>query len=165
MRLLYITNGINGAGGLERVLSIKASLLADELGYEVHIISLNNQDKNTFFSFSSKINFHSINSTGNTITYFKNYIVGLRKSIKKINPDIISVCDDGLKGLFLPYFISQKTPIIYERHASKNIFLKSDNQTFKNRVFSKIMNFGAKKFDAFILLSESNRNEWDLKKT
>ncbi len=33
MKLLYITNGINGSGGLERVLSIKASYLADELGY------------------------------------------------------------------------------------------------------------------------------------
>lgn len=37
MKLLYITNGINGSGGLERVLSIKASYLADNLDYEVAI--------------------------------------------------------------------------------------------------------------------------------
>ena len=33
MKLLYITNGITGAGGLERVLAVKASLLAEEMDY------------------------------------------------------------------------------------------------------------------------------------
>ena len=39
MTLLYITNGINGPGGLERVLSIKASLLAEEYGYVTMSVS------------------------------------------------------------------------------------------------------------------------------
>jgi len=56
MKLLYITNGINGAGGLERVLSIKASYLADHFGYEVTILVLNDQDKDCFYKFSDKIN-------------------------------------------------------------------------------------------------------------
>tara|TARA_B110000211_G_C14039275_1_gene536022 strand:+ start:1430 stop:1558 length:129 start_codon:yes stop_codon:yes gene_type:complete len=37
MKLLYITNGIKGSGGLERVLAIKASYLDDK----VHILTLN----------------------------------------------------------------------------------------------------------------------------
>ena len=50
MKLLYITNGINGSGGLERVLSIKTSYLADKLNYDVHILTLNDGDKNIFFT-------------------------------------------------------------------------------------------------------------------
>ena len=48
MKLLYITNGLNGSGGLERVLSIKASYLAEKAGYEVHILVLNNNDDSFF---------------------------------------------------------------------------------------------------------------------
>jgi hypothetical protein len=53
MKLLYITNGINGAGGLERVLAVKASYLSDQLGYEVHILSLNEPQPKPFYAFSS----------------------------------------------------------------------------------------------------------------
>ena len=41
IKLLYITNGVSGPGGLERVLSIKASYLAENLDYEIHILTLN----------------------------------------------------------------------------------------------------------------------------
>jgi hypothetical protein len=41
MRLLYITNSVYGSGGLERVLAVKASYLADKFNYELHILTLN----------------------------------------------------------------------------------------------------------------------------
>lgn len=65
MRLLYITNGINGAGGLERVLSIKASYLAENFGYKVHIITLNQSDAPLFYNFSNKIKHHDVCVDGN----------------------------------------------------------------------------------------------------
>lgn len=39
MRIVYISNGITGIGGLERVLSVKASFFSEVLGYEVFIIT------------------------------------------------------------------------------------------------------------------------------
>ena len=69
MKLLYITNGVAGSGGLERVLSIKASYLAENLGYQVHIITLNEENLSHFFEFSSKINYHNIVVNGNAFTY------------------------------------------------------------------------------------------------
>ena len=65
MKLLYITNGINGSGGLERVLSIKASHLADYYNYKVTILSLNDNHVNTFYNFSDKIKMLSIFVIGN----------------------------------------------------------------------------------------------------
>lgn len=165
MKLLYITNGINGSGGLERVLSIKASALADDFGYEVHILTLNNQNQNTFFKFSDAIFLHDIKVGGNPIHYCKSYISGIKKMVQTIQPDCISVCDDGLKAFFLPKIIGNKIPVIYERHVSKSIEVGS-NPGFKKRIITKtkffLMNHLAKNFAKFIVLTNDNLNEWPL---
>jgi hypothetical protein len=54
IKLIFITAGINGSGGLERVLSIKASYLADHYDYEVNILSLNDNQLNPFIPFQIK---------------------------------------------------------------------------------------------------------------
>jgi hypothetical protein len=41
---------LKSAAGLERVLAIKASYLADKLNYEVHILVLNHNDAAVFMS-------------------------------------------------------------------------------------------------------------------
>ena len=78
MRLIYIVNRIDGPGGLERVLSIKASILADSYDYEIHIITLNQDNNDLFYKFSDKIIYHDITDNSqyfileirkNTISY------------------------------------------------------------------------------------------------
>jgi glycosyltransferase involved in cell wall biosynthesis len=166
MKLLYITNGIKGAAGLERVLAIKASYLADVLGYEVHILVLNHNNAPLFYEFSSKIILHDITVFGNPFQYLKKYILGIKNVVNKIQPDIISVCDDGLKGFFLPKLVSKKIPIIYERHVSKVIEIGVNSSFFKKAMVSikfLIMNYLAKSFDKFIVLTDDNISEWNLK--
>jgi glycosyltransferase involved in cell wall biosynthesis len=162
LKLLYITNGITGSGGLERVLSVKASLLALNFCYEIHIISLNQIDKKPFFEFSDKINFHSIEVSGNPIQYFFKYKNGIQNIVNKINPDVISVCDDALKGFFLPKIIKTKAKWIHESHASillnnlgKGISFNKKSQHFLKQILGK-------NFNKIILLTESNRSEWNL---
>ncbi len=163
MKLLYITNAIKGAAGLERVLSIKASYLADKLNYEVHILVLNHNNDSIFYNFSTKIILHDISVTGNPIHYLKTYIKGIQNTIYKVKPDVISVCDDGLKAFFLPQIINKKIPIVYERHVSKIIELGLNPSVFK-QITSKVkfiaMNYLAKSFDKFIVLTNDNLNEW-----
>ncbi|MFZ4106186.1 glycosyltransferase family 4 protein [Flavobacterium sp.] len=166
MKLLYITNGIKGAAGLERVLSIKASYLVDVLGYEVHILMLNNNNAKLFYEFSSKIILHDVIVNGNPFQYIRKYIYGIKATVKKINPDVISVCDDGLKGFFIPKLISNRIPIIYERHVSKVIELGIKPSFIKKvKLFFKflIMNYLAKSFDKFILLTKDTISEWNIK--
>ncbi len=166
MKLLYITNGIKGAAGLERVLAIKASYLADVLGYEVHILVLNHNNATLFYEFSSKIILHDISVFGNPFQYLKKYILGIKNVVNKVKPNIISVCDDGLKGFFLPKLVSKKTPIIYERHVSKVIEIGVNSSFFKKAMVSikfLIMNYLAKSFDKFIVLTDDNISEWNLK--
>ena len=163
MNLLYITNGINGAGGLERVLAVKASYLADELGYEVHILSLNEPQPQPFYGFSSKLQFHSCEVKGNPFEYIFSYIKSIKRIVDIIKPDIISVCDDGLKGFFTPMILGKNKPIIYERHVSKAIEMHEHFSWIKKgSIFLKwnLMSFLAKKFDAFVVLTNGNIQEW-----
>ena len=157
MKLLYITNGINGAGGLERVLSIKASYLVDQYQYDVTILSLNNSHKDTFYTFSDKIKMVSIAVGGNPFQYITAYKNGIQELVNEINPDVISVCDDGLKGFFIPKIIGRNIPIVYERHASIEL---NTNQSIKGIVMKRIMQKLTADFSVFVVLTNSNLAEW-----
>lgn len=167
VKLLYITNGITGSGGLERVLSVKASLLAEPYGYEVHILALNEPERQQpFFKFSDKIIRHNLKLGGNPLNYMLSYRNGIKIMVSQIQPDVISVCDDGLKGFFIPKILGKKIPVVYERHVSKLISL-ADRQGLGKKAAElqfTLMNRLAKGFDAFVVLTEGNKNEWkDLK--
>lgn len=162
-KLLYITNGITGSGGLERVLSIKASILADDFAYQSHILTLNEMDKKLFYSFSKNVHLHSISVSGNPLQYFSQYKKGIQKIVDQIQPDIILVCDDGLKGFFLPKLIRTKAKWIYERHVSKLIEAKS-GQGFVKSILTKgkwfLMDKLGSSFSKFIVLTDGNKKEW-----
>ena len=156
MKLLYITNGISGIGGLERVLSIKASYFADTLKYEVHIMALNDCFDKMFYQFSDKIHFHNVEAKGGAFSYLKSYIQGINKVVKSVQPDVISVCDDGLKGLYVPLWLKKgKAALIYERHASMRLN-GSKLQTF-------LMQMGGFLYDKVVVLTNYNLTEWKSK--
>lgn len=164
MRLLYITNGIHGAGGLERVLAIKSNYLIQKMNYEIAIVTLNSPTKDFFYSFNSNIQFYNVNVNGGVLSYYKLYKTGVKNIIKKFNPDIISVCDDGLKGLLFPFLIKVKKPLVYERHASLQFNFIKENISFSQRVKTNLlrilMRFGAKGFDEFVVLTSGNISDW-----
>lgn len=152
-KIVYIVNGISGIGGLERVLSIKASYFADALNYEVHIVTLNDDASSLFYHFSDKITFHNV-QTKRGCLYIPSYIAGINKVITQIEPDVISVCDDGLKGLFVPLWIKKKkASIIYERHASMTLNA--------GRLAQKLMQFGGRLYDKVVVLTQYNVSEWN----
>lgn len=163
-KILYITNGISSPGGLERVLSIKASYFADIFKYNVNILTLNQSGEQTFYSFSENIKYHNIDVDIDSVKYFFQYCKGLRKKVKEIKPDIIIVCDDGIKGFLVPYIIGRPCPLIYEKHSSKKILKNQDKPKFiqkvKLSVLDKIMNITGNKYDEFVVLTNDNLSEW-----
>ena len=124
-KLLYITNQICGPGGLERVLSIKTKYLIDTFGYEIHVITLNQGGKELFYEFHENIKIHDITlNNRNPIIYLKEYRNSIKAILKTVEPNILLVCDDGLKGLIAPVIIGKPCPMVYERHVSKNATLQ-----------------------------------------
>ncbi|PHR69108.1 MAG: hypothetical protein COA67_11190 [Lutibacter sp.] len=165
MKILYITNKIVGSGGLERVLAVKSDCLINTFKYDVYILTLNQNQKENFYDFNSKIKHHNIEVSGNPLKYFIEYRKGVKNKIAEIKPDIISVCDDGLKGLLFPILFDNRIPVIYERHASINLNFKGKEQvSFLKKTGSyfqhKLMIFGAKRFDTFVVLTEGNNEDW-----
>ena len=54
---MYCVNSTFNSGGMERILMYKANYLADVLGYEVCIVTTDQQNKSNFFKFSDIIKF------------------------------------------------------------------------------------------------------------
>lgn len=147
------------------MLSIKASFLAEQYGHDITILTLNNNYLNPFFKFSSKLNMRSITVGGNPVDYILAYKNGLQKVVDEIRPDIISVCDDGLKGFFIPQFLKTDAKIIYERHVSKLIDARKNQSFLKKRLLTakwKLMDRLASSFSKFVVLTDGNRREWQM---
>lgn len=156
MKILYITNSINASGGLERVLALKGNYLALKSEHTVHIVTMNNGHENPFYKFNKHIKFYDI-KVKNTVTYILDYKRKIQRLLKTIKPDVISVCDDGIKGLCFPLLIKTNCPVIYERHAALKLTIGSG----KNALLKKlIIQKSIKKFNAFVVLTEGNKKDW-----
>src|SRR5574344_1507309 len=55
MNIVYCTPSLYIAGGVERVLTLKANYLADIAGYDITIILTDGKDKKPYYSISPKI--------------------------------------------------------------------------------------------------------------
>ncbi|KAF2335140.1 glycosyltransferase family 4 protein [Flavobacterium daemonense] len=166
MKLLYIVPKIKNAGGVARVLSIKTNYFVENFGYEIHILSQNENGKPPFYSFNSKIHFHDISLEGNAVVFLKSYQSQVKQKIKEIQPDVILVADNGLKAFVFPFLIKTKIPIVFESHGSKFIEEKPFGNDFLSKTFTKVKyrfkDFAIEKFTKIVVLSEENRKEWNV---
>ena len=169
MKLLYIVPNINSEGGVARVLSIKTNYLVEKLGYEVHILTQNEGSYPLFYSFNSNIVFHDLPLKGNFFQFFNSFSKGLKSKIKAIQPDIIVVCDNGLKAYSIPFILKNKIPLVLEMHSSKFI---EERESAKN-IFKKVSancihalkNTGIKKYDRFVVVTNESIAEWNINNT
>lgn len=154
MRLVYITNGVGGSGGLERVLSTKTDWFVNLLKYDIFIITLNEGDNNKFFDFNGNIKFYNIDCIfSNKLSNYLYYIKEVNRLVGEIQPDVVLVCDDGVKGLFIPIWLKSNAKIIYERHA----VLHFNNVS---RFIRWVMVKTTQLYDAFVVLTPACKQDW-----
>ena len=55
LKIVYITPAIYSAGGVERVIALKATYFAEQYGYDVTIIVTEGKGRDSFFSLSDKV--------------------------------------------------------------------------------------------------------------
>lgn len=155
MKLLYIVNGIRGSGGLERVVLHKASYLSNTYGYAVRILVLNESPGDPFYPVSPAVEIRHFHASGSAVAYLRAYRNGLRQAVAQFQPDVVCVCDDGLKGLLVPLLLPRSRPaLVYERHASLEL-MRSPWQKFVMRPLARL-------YDAFVLLTPGNVKEWGM---
>ncbi|MFV5696105.1 glycosyltransferase family 4 protein [Flavobacterium sp. LB3P122] len=164
MKLLYIVPEINNEGGVARVLSMKTNYLIEKFGYQIHILTQNEGSFSLFYIFNKKIVFHDILLNGSGFQFINSYRKALKRTIKAIDPDVILVCDNGLKAYTIPFILKTKIPIIFESHGSKFIEEKRQNKYLSSTKIKLLFkDFSANRFTKFIALSNESLIEWDVK--
>ena len=163
MKILYIVPKINNEGGVARVLSVKANYLIKKLGYEVHILTQNKGNFPLFYSFSKKIFFHDMILKGSYFQFINEYRKALKNKIKAISPDVILICDNGMKAYMIPFILKTKIPIIFESHGSIYIEEKQKHKfQFSTKLKLLFKDYSANKFTKFIALSNESLKEWNI---
>ena len=166
--LLYITPRLDGSGGLPKMFSVKTKYLVEQLGYQITILTTNARSNSYFFDFS-KATIRNQHIPGKGLFYFYNYLKIVKQQIKKQNPDIIVIVDNGLKGLLLPYFLkNKKNTLIFEQHGHRYYADFEENSSFLKKIKQKILNsfvdISIAKVDQLVVLTPESKLEWKTKK-
>lgn len=167
MKLLYLVPSVNQAGGVARVLANKTNYFIQNFGYEVHIMTQNKGQEHPFFEFNTQIVWHDIERKGHFLRAIYTYKKQLQKIISQVHPDCIIVADNGLKGYLVPSLIGNRIPIVFESHGSKYVNERPFTFSFLSKVWFRIgtciKEWGAKTFDAFVVLNKESAQEWNSK--
>ncbi|MFA7444464.1 MAG: glycosyltransferase family 4 protein [Flavobacteriaceae bacterium] len=161
MKILHITTRIDGSGGLQKTISVRLNFLA-RMGYEVHLITTNSENQPIYFTLDKSIKHIDIQNVSSFFRYRK-LIKNLHKTI---NPDIVIVSDNGLKGFLVPYFLPKKTKTIFELHATKSLIVQESNRWLRFFGITEfLINVSIRKFDVFACLSLKETELWNTKNT
>ena len=165
------------AGGVERVLTLKANYFADNYGYDVTIITTDGEDKKCFFPLSEKVKVINLGIHFEEMlnrTFLIRLCIYLPKErqfkklltteLKRIKPDItISALRREINFLTDIHDGSKKIGEIHINRAHYRNFTPNRTNPFK-ALFAKYWMHGLvsklKKLDRFVVLTEYDRQAW-----
>ncbi len=177
LKLVYLTPALYMAGGVERVLTLKANYFAEHFGYDVTIVLTEGKGKPLFYPLSDKIKIINLDIYFEelwTCSFVKKIIVYLKKQrqykrklsaiLMDIRPDItisllrreINFINDIPDG-------SRKIGEIHINRANYRNF-KSDNENCLKRLFAKYWSHSLlghlRKLDSLVVLTDKDREAW-----
>lgn len=156
-KLLYIATNLNASGGVSRVLSVKLNYLAEQYGYKIHIINTTGNSNSFFYHFDERIQIHSLNQNEFKLFDILEYKNKIQELIQKINPHIIINCDNGLKGVLLPFLLRSKVPLIYENHYGINPKAETLIGKLKIKLFLLLFSLSTYRYKWIIVLQNVRR--------
>lgn len=176
-KIVYCTPSLYMAGGVERVLTLKASYFAENYGYDVTIITTDGNDKPVFFPLSNKVNvinldinfeelWHRCFATRIYLYLIKQrlYKQALSRELNRIKPDItistlrreINFINDIQDG-------SKKIGEIHINRAHYRNFTPNRTNPLK-ALFANCWKVGlvdkVNKLNRFVVLTEYDRQAW-----
>lgn len=176
-RIVYCVPALYGAGGIERVLTVKANYLAEVLKYDITIILTEGDGTMPFFPLSTSVKIVNLNidfeELSNRVFFMKvfgyirkqiKYKHLLRNELVRISPDItISVLRREINFL---HKIKDGSKKIGELHVNRAHYRSFDNgkSSILKNVFSyywkKKLVKDLKKLDRLVVLTEIEKNNW-----
>lgn len=177
LKIVYCTPALYMAGGVERVLTLKANYFAEHFGYDITIILTEGKDKPLFYPLSKRIKIVNLDVNFEelwTCSFVKKVFVYLSKQrifkkrltaeLMRIRPDItvsllrreINFINDIKDG-------SKKIGELHVNRANYRNFEEGDANFIKN-LFAKFWMCSLvshlKRLDKFIVLTEEDKASW-----
>ncbi len=177
LKIVYCTPALYMAGGVERVLTLKANYFAEHFGYDITIILTEGKDKPLFYPLSDRIKIVNLNVNFEelwTCSFVKKVSVYLSKQrifkkrltaeLMRIRPDItvsllrreINFINDIKDG-------GKKIGELHVNRANYRNFEEGDANFIKN-LFAKFWMCSLvshlKRLDKFIVLTEEDKASW-----
>ena len=154
MKIFYLANTIYNSAGLERVLILKANLLATKYGYEVVIVTNHQKGRPTFFPLDPRVRHIDLGVNIHMPWNMGRYMRALKDLIKKEKPDIVNSLVfrefthlHKLRGL---------CPVIMaELHFAHDSYLVKGKR-IRLRRYEK----AAAGLDCFVVLTQEDKQTW-----
>ena len=177
-KIVYCTPSLYMAGGVERVLTLKANYFADVYGYDITIVTTDGDDKENYFPLSSKVKVVNLCIHFDEMwhhSFLKRLSLYLPKEwlfkkklseeLNRIKPDItISLLRREINFLTEIQDGSKKIGEIHINRAHYRNFTPNRTNPFK-AIFAKYWMYGLvkkiKKLDRFVVLTEYDRQAWE----
>lgn len=176
-KIVYCTPALYMAGGVERVLTLKANYFANHFGYEITIILTEGKDKPFFYPLSDNIKVINLDINFEelwTCSFLKKIIVYLKKQrcykkkltseLMRLRPDItISLLRREINFITNIQDGSKKIGELHVNRANYRNFEKSESNIVKT-IFAKFwMNSLVRqlnKLDKFVTLTKEDKFQW-----
>lgn len=160
MILAYCIHSLHSSGGMERVLSMKASYLADLPLYEVHIITACLKGRKPFFPLSDKVILHDLGVSDHCAG--KKYKKRLEDYLKQIKADIcVSLCGGEVHIL---KDLKDGSHKVAEFHFSHDKYYLKYGRTALGRWYAGLrtrkLERSISKLDAMVVLTEEDSIAW-----
>ena len=177
LKLVYLTPALYMAGGVERVLTLKANYFAEHFGYDVTIVLTEGKGKPLFYPLSDKIKIINLDINFEelwTCSFVKKIIVYLKKQRQykqKLSAILMDIRADITISLLRREinFIndipdgSRKIGELHVNRANYRNFEANESNFVKN-LFAKFwmqsLVAKLKKLDQFVVLTEEDRLAW-----
>ena len=177
LKLVYVTPALYMAGGVERVLTLKANYFAEHFGYDITIILTERRDKPLFYPLSDKIKVINLDINFEELWYcsfIKKVLVYLKKQrqykklltaeLMRIRPDItISLLRREINFINEIHDGSKKIGELHVNRANYRNFKTEEANWLKNlfaRFWSRDLVSHLKKLDKLVVLTEKDREAW-----
>ena len=176
-KIVYCTPALYMAGGVERVLTIKANYFADVLGYDVTIILTEGKGCPLFYPLSEKVDIINLNVGFEELwncSFIKKAILYIGKQylfrkkltaeLMRIRPDItISLLRREINFISDIKDGSKKIGELHVNRANYRNFEAGDSNFFKS-IFAKFWMHNLvghlRKLDKFVVLTEEDKKQW-----
>lgn len=177
LKIVYLTPALYMAGGVERVLTLKANYFAEHFGYDITIILTEGCDKPLFYKLSDKIKVINLNIGFEelwTCSFVKKIFVYLKKQrlfkkaltkeLMRLRPDItISLLRREINFLNDIKDGSRKIGELHVNRVNYRNFEANDSNCVKSlfaKFWMRSLVSNLKKLDRFVVLTEEDKSAW-----